>query len=133
MITILVTAMSLGGPGLPPNLPQNGLVLSKTIGSESATVVLLQSPTVWNTVYGRRFNNVSGSVVAPADSELCQSPSPELAGHIVLGSDWTTPGCSMQENQPDALNPTRTQSLIEPDSKPAALAPRGIGKSESGP
>ena len=99
MATFLVSAMSLGGPGLHPNRPENGLVLSQTIGSESATVVLLQSPTVWNTAYGRQFINVSGPVAAPADSELCNTPSPELAGHIVLGSDWTTPGCSMQALQ----------------------------------
>ena len=92
----LVSSMSLGGHGLQPKLPESGLVLSQRIVSESATVVLLQISTVWNTVYGRRFNNVSGPVVAPADSGLCQSPSPELAWHIVLGSDWTTPGCSMQ-------------------------------------
>jgi hypothetical protein len=113
MATFLVSAMSLGGPGLHPNLPENGLVLSQTIGSESATVVLLQSPMVWNTVYGRRFINVSGPVVAPADSGLCNSPSPELAGHIVLGSDWTTPGCSMQalQSTPDpSPNPNPKQA-----------------------
>ena len=99
MATLLVSAMSLGGPGLRANLPENGLVLWQTIASESATVVLLQSSMVWNTVYGRRFINVSGPVAAPADSELCSPPSRELAGHIVLGSDWTTPGCSMQALQ----------------------------------
>ena len=51
MATLLVSAMSLGGPGLRANLPENGLVLWQTIASESATVVLLQSSMVWNTVY----------------------------------------------------------------------------------
>ena len=83
MATLLVSAMSLGGPGLRANLPENGLVLWQTIASESATVVLLQSSMVWNTVYGRRFINVSGPVAAPADSELCSPPSRELAGHIL--------------------------------------------------
>ena len=53
MATLLVSAMSLGGPGLRANLPENGLVLWQTIASESATVVLLQSSMVWNTVSGR--------------------------------------------------------------------------------
>lgn len=117
MATFLVSAMSLGGPGLHPNRPENGLVLSQTIGSESATVVLLQSPTVWNTVYGRQFINVSGPVAAPADSELCNPPSSELAGHIVLGSDWTTPGCSMQalQSTPNpSPSPTPDQAIRSP-------------------
>lgn len=125
MATLLVSAMSLGGPGLRAKLPENGLVLWQTIASESATVVLLQSSMVWNTVYGRRFINVSGPVAAPADSVLCSPPSREVAGHIVLGSDWTTPGCSMQALQstpnpsprptPDQAGARSTGTFDSPD------------------
>ena len=96
---LLVTATAwVDGSSEPlaPTLPANGIVLWQTIVPEGATVVLLQSAAVWDTDYGHPFRNVSGPLVAPAESELCQPPLPEWAGRIVLGSDWTSPGCSMQ-------------------------------------
>lgn len=79
-----------------PDLPGSGLIVWHSIASEGASVTLLQTTSVWDTRYGAVFRNVTGPLVAPGTSELCQAARPEWAGHIVLGSDWTSPGCSMQ-------------------------------------
>jgi len=104
MLPSLLPALALGVPGsshfisapFEPDLPGSGLVVWHSLASEGASVTLLETTSVWDTRYGAAFRNVTGPLVAPATSELCEKARPEWAGHIVLGSDWTSPGCSMQ-------------------------------------
>ena len=104
MLPSLLPALALGVPGsshfisapFEPELPGSGLVVWHSLASEGASVTLLETTSVWDTRYGAAFRNVTGPLVAPATSELCETARPEWAGHIVLGSDWTIPGCSMQ-------------------------------------
>jgi len=104
MLPSLLPGLALGVTSPPnfisapfePDLPGSGLVAWHSIESEGASITLLQTTSVWDTRYGAAFRNVTGPLFAPAISELCEAARPEWAGHIVLGSDWTSPGCSMQ-------------------------------------
>ena len=94
LFAVLVSTAAAGSESTATwHSPKATIILSSAI---TGAPLLSSSKSVWRHTFGRRVSNVSAVVVQPADDQLCQNPSADWRGTIILAGDWTSPGCSVE-------------------------------------
>ena len=93
LVAALATAL------VPSGLASNGSVSDHLVLWVNATgELILRSSTSppLRALYGSQHAHMSAPLVHPPESELCSGSAAEWHGAVVLGGDWTAPGCSME-------------------------------------